>query len=101
MAQGQVVYQQQQVVTQTVTDDYPKEWPSFPTTVTCRGCNNRVETHTSQENGMMVWVVMLVLCVLGFVLCSPIALCIPSLKDVVHYCPNCKKVLGKKEQLKL
>jgi lipopolysaccharide-induced tumor necrosis factor-alpha factor len=46
---------------------------------------------------MVVGIICLVgLFIFPFILlgCCFIPLCIPSLKDVTHSCPNCNKVLG-------
>ncbi|XP_072022696.1 uncharacterized protein [Amphiura filiformis] len=66
-----------------------------PVPVECTYCRHRVTTVVVQEKGTMVWLMVGIICLLGFWLgCCLIPLCIPSLNDSIHSCPNCKSVVG-------
>ncbi|KAJ8036926.1 Lipopolysaccharide-induced tumor necrosis factor-alpha factor-like [Holothuria leucospilota] len=67
-----------------------------PVMMQCPNCQNQITSCCSYENGMLVWIIVLVIA-LVFQLwlgCCLIPLCIDSLKDVRHTCPVCKFQLG-------
>ncbi|XP_033630669.1 cell death-inducing p53-target protein 1 homolog [Asterias rubens] len=73
--------------------------PNFsvlPCTMNCPNCNNLVTTVTHKEIGLMVWLMVGGMILVGLWLgCCLIPFCIDGIKDTVHTCPNCKHTLGK------
>ncbi|ORX59220.1 hypothetical protein BCR36DRAFT_408732 [Piromyces finnis] len=63
----------------------------------CQYCDKDVSTVIQYENNAIIWIASVILLVIGSCLC-----CIPfliiSIKDVVHYCPNCKTEIARKER---
>lgn len=75
-----------------------------PIQTTCPKCQSQVMTQIDYETGTLTWIVVATLFGLGFAIivtwfCCCIPFCIDSLKDVVHKCPNCHTVIGKKTRL--
>merc|ERR1711971_862271 len=73
--------------------------PDSVTTV-CPNCQANITTDTKSEVGVFAAVAAGSLCAMGFCgilcwLCAPIPLCMGSLKDVTHSCPNCHALVGK------
>jgi lipopolysaccharide-induced tumor necrosis factor-alpha factor len=57
-----------------------------------------VVTELQYVNGAMVWLFVLILLFVFFpLMCIPC--CIDACKDVEHYCPNCKALIGVKKRL--
>lgn len=67
---------------------------SIPVQTRCPNCHNDVTTVLAYDNGLLTWVAVGVLFLLGFWLCCWIPLLINGLKDVNHMCPNCNRVCG-------
>ncbi|XP_070554939.1 LITAF domain-containing protein-like [Ptychodera flava] len=68
----------------------------IPVRTSCANCRSDIVTRTEFEVGSMVWISCFVAVIFGLWLgCCLIPFCIPALKDVVHYCPNCNNVCGK------
>ena len=69
------------------------------TRVVCSHCGNQVLTSTRSRIGLLTFIAVGILLLLGLFTCLPL-LCfwvpfvIPSLKDVEHVCPACHKVIG-------
>jgi lipopolysaccharide-induced tumor necrosis factor-alpha factor len=70
-----------------------------PRVMQCTNCGKNITTETTKANGAAVWVAAGYICFVTVWCCMcPFALipfCIPSLKDTVHSCPECKFTLGK------
>jgi lipopolysaccharide-induced tumor necrosis factor-alpha factor len=67
---------------------------STPLQICCPNCQAIVITDTQYVYGTMVWLSVLILFLLGFWCFFWIPLVINDLKDVHHYCPNCKHRCG-------
>ncbi|CAH1246384.1 LITAF [Branchiostoma lanceolatum] len=66
-----------------------------PVQLTCSTCQQLVQTRVDYEIGLMTWVAMGGLCLIGCDLgCCFIPLCVKQLKDARHSCPNCNTHLG-------
>ncbi|XP_032834577.1 lipopolysaccharide-induced tumor necrosis factor-alpha factor homolog [Petromyzon marinus] len=61
-----------------------------PVTTTCPSCRQMVQTETSTQPGLLTWLIMGGLCLVGLWLCVWIPLVVDSCKDVEHRCANCK-----------
>ncbi|PNH06760.1 Lipopolysaccharide-induced tumor necrosis factor-alpha factor [Tetrabaena socialis] len=73
----------------------PVYWPPHPTTVHCPTCNTMVNTTTVKEPGLGTWMIAGGLCIVGCSFgCCLIPFCVDSLKDTMHMCPQCNRVLG-------
>ncbi|XP_022092619.1 lipopolysaccharide-induced tumor necrosis factor-alpha factor homolog isoform X2 [Acanthaster planci] len=74
-------------------------FPSEPRIMQCTSCGKNITTEIQKENGDAVWVMVIWICLVTVWCCLwPLAFipcCIPSLKDTVHSCPECKCTLGK------
>merc|ERR1712211_12726 len=67
-----------------------------PVTTTCRNCGNNITTSVHTETGVIAWITAGVCCALGCWLgCCCIPLCMDSMKDATHQCPNCNAVVGR------
>jgi len=71
-----------------------------PVAIVCPYCGARGMTQIDYEPGACTWLSVggCVLCGL-WLGCCLIPLCVDSLKDVVHYCPNCHHHVGKFNRL--
>ncbi|ESO06653.1 hypothetical protein HELRODRAFT_160843 [Helobdella robusta] len=68
--------------------------------VTCKYCGNEVQTLIDYSPGVGAFLLCGSLFVLGFVFgCCLIPLLLDSCRDVKHYCPNCGKLLGRRDLL--
>jgi lipopolysaccharide-induced tumor necrosis factor-alpha factor len=76
----------------------PTRFGPAPVQLVCPYCKNTVVTSTSHENGAMVWLGVLFLCLFCFC-CFFIPFMIDSFKDVVHSCPSCNNVIGRCSRL--
>merc|ERR1711962_1202201 len=68
-----------------------------PMTMTCPFCQAHITTATSSRSGGAVWLTRLGITFLTGGFCFPCAFipfCIEDMKDQVHSCPNCGKVVG-------
>nr|CAD7404341.1 unnamed protein product [Timema cristinae] len=65
-----------------------------PAKISCPVCHNNIKTSTTTENQTGAHVACLLMCLLGFCLCSCVPYCMDSCKKVRHLCPNCKSYLG-------
>ncbi|XP_071814928.1 LITAF domain-containing protein-like [Apostichopus japonicus] len=84
----------QTVVVTTVSS--PIMYKETPVMIQCPNCQNQVTSTCIYENGLLVWIIVLVL-LFVFQLwlgCCLIPLCINAVKDVRHMCPVCKYNLG-------
>merc|ERR1712080_324386 len=68
-----------------------------PMTMTCPFCQAHITTATSSRSGGAVWLTCLGIIFFTGGACLPCAFipfCIDDMKDQVHSCPNCGKVVG-------
>ncbi|XP_038065685.1 tyrosine-protein phosphatase non-receptor type 23-like [Patiria miniata] len=76
-----------------------QRFTSLPQIMQCTNCHKTVTTETPKEIGAAVWVIVGWICLVTVWFCfcflAFIPFCIPSLKDTVHTCPECKFTLGK------
>jgi len=67
---------------------------------TCQFCSREVVTEVRYESGTLTWIaaggLVLVGCVAG---CCLIPFFVDGCKDVVHVCPNCHTVVGRKNRI--
>ena len=70
-----------------------------PVQIHCPHCQQNVITTVNHETGMLTWLAVGILFLLGFWLCCWIPLLLNALKDVVHTCPNCRYVCGVHKRL--
>jgi len=74
----------------------PSNFGRQPVRTMCPNCRNEVTTTTTEETGVMAYIVAGLLCFVGcFCGCCLIPLCMDSLKDIVHTCPNCNYKMGR------
>ena len=67
--------------------------PRYSFRTVCPSCNNVVDTRIEYENNGFVWLLCLFLFFFTIFLCC-IPFCINSIKDVVHRCPMCNRVIA-------
>ena len=71
-----------------------KVFSKHPASLTCQHCNAAVVTRTRAETGTITWVSAGAMVLFGLWLgCCLIPFCIDDLKDTVHECPNCNRVI--------
>ncbi|OQV19783.1 hypothetical protein BV898_06057 [Hypsibius exemplaris] len=61
----------------------------------CPSCGQSIVTHIDYEVGSHAQTLMCLFCFFGGLFCCWIPLCVPSMQDVVHSCPNCQYPLGR------
>lgn len=82
------------------TPQAPPTFPPDPVQVTCINCQAVVTTVTEPISGLLMWMVVGGICIIGCCLCMWIPCCIDSLRDVQHKCPRCNNVIGRCERVK-
>ena len=66
-----------------------------PIQCTCAHCRSMIITRVEQSNGLLAWLLCLLLLLFGCWLgCCLIPFCISDLQNVQHYCPNCNAFIG-------
>ena len=75
------------------------KFESTPVQLRCPNCQRDVVTNLSYEAGLLTWLVVGIMFLLGFWLCCWIPLFINELKDVIHTCPNCHYACGVHKKL--
>ena len=70
-----------------------------PVQLRCPNCHKDVMTNLSYDAGLLTWLAVGIMFLLGFWLCCWIPLLINELKDVTHTCPNCQYVCGVHKKL--
>ena len=91
---GNNVNNQPQQVVVMVT---PNQIPRVSTKMLCPYCNKTVDTKISFEDNALVWGLCVILFIFTLLCCIPF--CIDDLKDVVHYCPICRREIARRERL--
>jgi len=66
-----------------------------PVSLTCPHCQANITTDIRVEAGTVAWVSAGFLCAMSCCLLAWLPLCMPSLKDVTHRCPNCNALIGR------
>ena len=67
-----------------------------PTRLVCPHCKASILTQLRYESGLATWLIACGLCIFGFLCgCCLIPFCVDSCKDVDHYCPNCRCMIGR------
>ena len=72
---------------QTVILNQQVVYGTTPVQVRCPNCQKDIITNIHYDTGMLTWISVLVLFLLGLWPCCLIPLCIDALKDVTHTCP--------------
>jgi len=63
----------------------------------CSTCQQQITTQTDYRIGGGTWIMCcIVFFIGGFLGCCCIPFCMKSCKDVVHRCPICNRIVGKK-----
>ncbi|CAI8045248.1 Lipopolysaccharide-induced tumor necrosis factor-alpha factor homolog [Geodia barretti] len=70
-----------------------------PVQLRCNTCGQDVVTRTMYTPGLMTWLIVGILFILGIWPCCLIPLCVDGLKDVDHVCPNCGTKQGSYKRL--
>ena len=70
--------------------------PRYSFRTVCPSCNKVVDTRIEYENNWVVWLICFFLFLFTFFFCC-IPFCISSIKDVVHRCPMCNRVIAHKK----
>jgi lipopolysaccharide-induced tumor necrosis factor-alpha factor len=66
-----------------------------PVQCTCANCRSTIITRIEQTNGLLAWLICILLVLFGCTLgCCLIPFCISDLQNVQHYCPNCNAFIG-------
>ncbi|PKK73457.1 hypothetical protein RhiirC2_847620 [Rhizophagus irregularis] len=66
---------------------------TMPAITTCPHCNDIVLSYIEYKNGSCTWLSCFILSHMLVAACF-IPFCVNDLKDVVHYCPNCNKIMA-------
>ena len=85
--------------TQTVVLNQQVIYGTTPVQVRCPSCQKDIITNLHYDSGLLTWISVLVLFLLGFWFCCCIPLCINGLKDVTHTCPSCGLVCGQHKRM--
>ena len=70
-----------------------------PVKLRCPNCQRDVITNLSYETGLLTWIVVAMMFLLGFWICCWIPFFKNELKDVIHTCPNCQYMCGVHKKL--
>lgn len=66
-----------------------------PMLITCPNCQKNVTTKVDYQSGDATHSCALLLCFMGCDSCVCLPYCMDSMKDALHYCPECRVYLGK------
>ncbi|CAF0906713.1 unnamed protein product [Brachionus calyciflorus] len=95
-AQSQIPVAQPSVVYVGV----PIRLGDHPTQTVCPNCRANVSTNIKYETGLITWLIAGALCFFGLGCgCCLIPFCVDSCKDVEHFCPNCRYMIGRNRKL--
>ncbi|XP_067931623.1 lipopolysaccharide-induced tumor necrosis factor-alpha factor homolog [Watersipora subatra] len=70
-----------------------------PTTMVCPHCQAQMVTRLDYEVGLLTWLIVGVLFIVLLWPCCLIPFCVPACKDVIHYCSNCNRQVGRRNRL--
>ncbi|XP_028669694.1 lipopolysaccharide-induced tumor necrosis factor-alpha factor homolog [Erpetoichthys calabaricus] len=91
------------VTNQTVQTVYVQHHMNFldrPVQTLCPVCQQMITTQLEYSSGVLTWLSCGGLFIFGCPCgCCLIPFCVDSLKDVTHWCPNCKSILGVHKRL--
>lgn len=97
--QGQQGTQQTVVINQAVV---VSQFGFVPMRTTCPHCHSDITTAVEYEVGNFAWMLCGIITLIGLFFlgitllgCCFIPFCIPSCKDAVHVCPNCRQTLAR------
>ena len=72
----------------------------YPMRTRCPACSADILTSIHYEVGAMTWVACICLAFIGLGIgCCLFPFCMESCKDIVHNCPNCQHIIGRKDRL--
>jgi len=69
-----------------------------PVQIVCPTCHQQIITQITEETGALTWILAVVL-LLTCPCFSCVPFCVKECKDVAHFCPNCKTMLGIKKRI--
>eukprot|EP00699_Malawimonas_sp_californiana_P000949 EC714628.1.p2 GENE.EC714628.1~~EC714628.1.p2 ORF type:complete len:143 (+),score=15.08 EC714628.1:59-487(+) len=72
----------------------PVRYGPIPQPLICQYCHFDGVSQTRPKTGIMTWIAMGGLCLVGCWPCVWIPLVVDALKDVEHVCPQCAQVVG-------
>ncbi|CAF0995253.1 unnamed protein product [Adineta ricciae] len=77
-----------------------QQFEHIPIECVCSSCQQHIITRTVKKNGALNWLTcggtFMIGCVAG---CCLIPFCIDGLKNTMHYCPNCGKLLAEVKRI--
>lgn len=105
--QQQPQYQPQQITIQTGMAPQPNitvvmspRMGESPVQTVCHNCKANIFTQTKYESGIAAWLIAGGCCLFGLWCgCCLLPFCIDSCKDVEHYCPNCRALVGRYKRI--
>lgn len=76
-------------------------FPSCPINMKCYYCNEDIKTKVNPKATFASWLLCSLLCLFGCVCgCCLIPFCTNGTRDILHFCPKCKKYLGVHERIR-
>lgn len=96
--QANVSQAPQAAIAQPYILSIPGTFGELPISCTCPTCHEPITTQVHHENGTLTWLLCVILCIFTLI-CFFIPFLINSLKDIVHTCPNCHNVVGKRQRM--
>lgn len=77
-------------------------WPHVPVRTICPHCSADVTTGIRKQSGLMTWLSCLGLTCIGcFFGCCLIPFVCDACKDTEHWCPNCSRIIARRDALSL
>lgn len=71
-----------------------------PVRTTCPNCRANILTQLKYDSGLAAWLIAAGLCFFGLGCgCCLIPFCVDACKDVEHYCPNCRTLIGRYKRI--
>ncbi|GBC07482.1 hypothetical protein RclHR1_00750016 [Rhizophagus clarus] len=86
-------YQQPGLIAFRTTTVPLKNLSTVPAITTCPHCNNVVLSYIEYKSGSCTWLSCFIISHMLVAACF-IPFCVNDLKDVVHYCSNCNKIMA-------
>lgn len=76
-------------------------FPAKSIQMKCYYCNEDIRTRVKPQATCLSWLLCSLLCIFGcFCGCCLIPFCTSGTRDMLHYCPKCKKYLGVHERMR-